>query len=395
VSANQILVANIGSTSFKFRLIEMPSERVLAVGGMDRIGSTESTFKYRLGSEPEQKGTAAFPDYSAAIAFVEKILGGFGQLAAVGFKPVMARGISGTQVLDETVLRAMEEVNTLLPAHNPPYIAAVRSFHACHPELPCVGTFETAFYDHLPAHNRRYPIPLEWEEKYGVRRYGFHGASHRYVTQRAAELRGSTGRFISCHLGGSSSIACVRDGVAINSSWGMTPQSGLPQNNRVGDIDVFALIYLARDLGLGIDAVEKVLTKESGLKGLSGLDSGDIRDIVAAANAGNENAAIALDVLAASVRKYIGSFLVEMNGADCLIFTAGIGENETPLREKICADLSFCGLELDLEANRATFHGKEAVISTPGSKIEVRVIPTNEEIIIARNAWQKLSKTQA
>ncbi|XHR27434.1 MAG: acetate/propionate family kinase [Chthoniobacteraceae bacterium] len=395
MSANQILVANIGSTSFKFRLIEMPSERVLAVGGMDRIGSAESTFKYRLGSEPELKGTAAFPDYSAAIAFVEKILGGFGQLAAVGFKPVMARGISGTQVLDETVLRAMEEVNTLLPAHNPPYIAAVRSFHACHPELPCVGTFETAFYDHLPAHNRRYPIPLEWETQYGVRRYGFHGASHRYVTQRAAELRGSVGRFISCHLGGSSSIACVRDGVAINSSWGMTPQSGLPQNNRVGDIDVFALIYLARDLGLGIDAVEKVLTKESGLKGLSGLDSGDIRDIVAAAKAGNENAAIALDVLAASVRKYIGSFLVEMNGADCLIFTAGIGENETPLREKICADLSFCGLELDLEANRATFHGKESVISTPGSKIEVRVIPTNEEIIIARNAWQKLSKTQA
>ena len=147
MSANQILVANIGSTSFKFRLIEMPDERVLAKGGMERIGSTDSTFKYQLGNEPEQKGTASFPDYSAAIAFVEKILGGFGHLAAVGFKPVMARGISGTQVLDETVLRAMEEVNTLLPAHNPPYIAAVRSFHASQPKLPCIGTFETAFYD--------------------------------------------------------------------------------------------------------------------------------------------------------------------------------------------------------------------------------------------------------
>lgn len=395
MSANQILVANIGSTSFKFRLIEMPSERVLAVGGMERIGSAESTFKYRLGSEPEVKGNAAFPDYSAAIAFVEKILGGFGQLAAVGFKPVMARGISGTQVLDETVLRAMEEVNTLLPAHNPPYIAAVRSFHACHPELPTIGTFETAFYDHLPAHNRRYPVPLEWETKYGIRRWGFHGASHRYVTQRAAELRGTTtGRLISCHLGGSASLACVRNGIAIDSSWGLTPQSGLPQNNRVGDIDVFAVIYLARDLGLGIDEVERVLTKESGLKGLAGLGSGDIRDIVAAACKGNENAQTALDVMVASVRKYIGTFLVEMDGADCLIFTAGIGENEPMLREKICANLDFCGLELDLALNQ-TVHAQEAVISTPRSKIEVRVIPTNEEIIIARNAWQKLFQTSA
>jgi acetate kinase len=395
VSANQILVANIGSTSFKFRLIEMPCEHVLAVGGVERIGSAESTFKYRLGSEPEKKGTAVFPDYSAAIAFVEKILGGFGQLAAVGFKPVMARGISGTQILDEKVLRAMEEVNTLLPAHNPPYIAAVRSFHACHPELPCVGTFETAFYDHLPAYNRRYPVPLEWETKYGIRRWGFHGASHRYVTQRAAELRGNVkGRLISCHLGGSASVCCVRDGVAINSSWGLTPQSGLPQNNRVGDIDVFAVIYLARDLGLGIDEVERVLTKESGLKGLSGLPTGDIRDVVTAADSGNENARTALDVLVGSVRKYIGAFLVEMNGADCLIFTAGIGENVAFLRERICANLDFCGLELDPEVNRSV-HAKEAVISTPRSKIEVRVIPTNEEIIIARNAWQKLFPTQA
>ena len=307
----------------------------------------------------------------------------------------MARGISGTQVLDETVLRAMEEVNTLLPAHNPPYIAAVRSFHACHPELPCIGTFETAFYDNLPMENRRYPVPLEWEAKYGIRRYGFHGASHRYVTQRCAELRGTTqGRLISCHLGGSSSIACVRNGVAIDSSWGMTPQSGLPQNNRVGDFDVFALVYLARDLGLGLDAVEKALTTQAGLKGMSGLPSGDMRDLVAAAESGNEKAAIALGVFAGAIRKYLGQFLVELNGADALIFTGGIGENDALLREKVCANLDFCGLELDALANRAA-RGAEAIISTPRSKIEVRVIPTNEEIIIARNAWQKLFPTQA
>ena len=392
---NQILVANIGSTSFKFRLIEMPSERVLAKGGMERIGSADSTFKYQLGNEPEQKGVASFPDYSAAIAFVEKILGGFSHLAAVGFKPVMARGISGTQVLDETVLRAMEEINTLLPAHNPPYIAAVRSFHACHPALPCIGTFETAFYDEVPLKNQRYPVPLEWETQYGIRRNGFHGASHRYVTQRCAELRGTKElRMISCHLGGSSSLTAVRNGIAINSSWGMTPQSGLPQNNRVGDFDVFALVYLARDLGLGIDAVEKALTTQSGLKGMSGLPSGDVRDLVAAAEAGNADASTALDIFAGSIRKYIGQFLVEMNGADVLIFTAGIGENDAPLREKVFANLDFCGLELDLEANRKV-RAVEAVISTPRSKIEVRVIPTNEEIIIARNAWQKLSQTSA
>jgi acetate kinase len=391
MTPNKILVANIGSTSFKFRLIEMPSERVLAKGGVERIGSAESPWKAQVGSEAEQKGTTALPDHGAAIALVEKLLGGFGGLAAVGFKPVMARGISGTQVLDEPVLRAMEEINTLLPAHNPPYVAAVRSFHKSHPKLPCIGTFETAFYDDVPVENTRYPVPREWETNYGIRRYGFHGASHRFVSQRCAELRGTDKlRIISCHLGGSSSIAAVRDGKAIDSSWGMTPQSGLPQNNRVGDFDVFALIYLARDLGLGIDAVERALTSHSGLKGLSGLATGDIRDLLDAAAKGNADASVALDVFVAAIRKYIGQFLVELNGADVLIFTAGIAENNPVLREKICANLEFCGLELDRDANNRT-GATEAVISTPRSKIEVRVIPTNEEIIIARNAWAKLS----
>ena len=391
MTPNKILVANIGSTSFKFRLIEMPSERVLAKGGVERIGSPGSPWKAQIGNEPEQKGTAALPDHSTAISLVEKLLGGFGDLAAVGFKPVMARGISGTQVLAEPVLRAMEEINTLLPAHNPPYVAAVRSFHKSHPHLPCIGTFETAFYDDVPVENLRYPVPREWETKYGIRRHGFHGASHRFVTQRCAELRGTDKlRLISCHLGGSSSIAAVRNGKAINSSWGMTPQSGLPQNNRVGDFDVFALIYLARDLGLGIDAVEKALTSQSGLKGLSGLASGDIRDLWDAAANNEADAKIALDVFVAAIRKYVGQFLVEMNGADALIFTAGIGENDWEIRERVCANLDFAGLAIDTELNRKT-RSSETVISTPDSRIEVRIIPTNEEIIIARNAWAKLS----
>jgi len=388
---SQILVANIGSTSFKFRLFEMPSERVLAHGGVERIGGSDCPYRVHIGDEPPVRGTGIFPNYDAAVALVEEKLGGFAGLAAVGFKPVMARGISGTQLMDERVLTAMEEINTLLPAHNPPYIAAVRSFRGIHPELPCIGTFETAFYDHVPEHNRRFPVPLEWEEKYGIRRHGFHGASHRFVTQRCAELRGTDKlRLISCHLGGSSSIAAVLNGKAINSSWGMTPQSGLPQNNRVGDFDVFALIYLARDLGLGIDAVEKALISQSGLKGMSGLASGDMRDLVDAAAKGSQNSTVALQVFTGAIRKYIGQFFVELNGADALIFTAGIGENDAHLRAQVCANMDFCGLELDPEAN-ARIRAQEAVISTPASKIEVRVIPTNEELIIARNAWAKLS----
>lgn len=394
MAPSKVLVANIGSTSFKFRLIEMPSERVLAKGGIERIGSTESPWQYQIGADDALSGVAAFPDHEAAVHFVEEALGGFSGLAAVGFKPVAARGVSGTQVMDEGVLQAMEAFNTLFPAHNPPYIAGVRVFNRLYPQVPCIGTFETAFYDHVPEANRRFPVPRAWDQDHGIRRMGFHGASHRYVTERYAEIRGTKDlRIISCHLGGSSSLAAVHNGRAIDSSWGMTAQSGLPQNNRVGDFDVFAFIYLARDLGLGIDAVESALTTCSGLKGLSGLPTGDMRDVREAAASGNEDAAIALEVFVGAIRKYIGQFLVEMNGVDAIIFTAGIGENDSALRARVCTGLDFIGLAFDNAANAKT-RATEAVISTPDSKVDVRVIPTNEEIIIARNAWQKLSTLQ-
>ena len=293
--------------------------------------------------------------------------------------------------MEEPVLAAMEALYTLFPAHNPPYVNAIRSFRKAFPELPCIGTFETAFYDDLPEHNRRYPVPRAWEAEYGIRRYGFHGASHRYISQRVSELRGNEKdlRIISCHLGGSSSICCIQNGTAIDSSWGMTPQSGLPQNNRVGDFDVFAAIYLARDLKLGVDEVERVLSKESGLKGLSNLPQGDMRDLLAAAESGNTDASVAIDVFVGAIRKYIGQFLVEMNGADVITFTAGIAENNPILREKILAAMDFAGVKLDKAANDAA-RSCEAVLSTPDSKIEVRLVPTNEELIIARNAWAKL-----
>lgn len=392
-----ILVANLGSTSFKFRLFEMPSERLVAKGKIERIGSSKGSWTIGFTGGETLGGEAAFSDHAAAVNLVEVTLrdqGAFdlSRAAAFGFKVVAARGVSGTQVLDEQVLRAMEAVNTLFPAHNPPYVAAVRTFQKLYPHVPCIGTFETAFYDTMPPENYRYPVPLVWEKEYGIRRYGFHGASHRFVTGRAAELMQQPGaRLISCHLGGSSSIACVRDGVGINSSWGMTPQSGLPQNNRVGDFDVFSFIYLARDLGLGIDAVEEALSKNAGLKGMSGLDSGDLRDLKAAMTAGNEEARIALEVFIRAIRKSIGQFLVELNGADGLIFTGGIGENNPDVRQAVCRDLDFCGLKLDEAKNNQT-KGTEAELTASGSKVRIFTIPTNEEIVIARNAWAKLKE---
>ncbi len=391
----KILVANIGSTSFKFRLFEMPGEQLLAKGGVERIGAADSPWRVEITGRAPAAGTAKFANCDEAIAHVENalrgtVLAGFHELAAVGFKPVMAKGVSGTQVMDEKVLGAMEALYTLLPAHNPPYVNAVRTFNRLYPKLPCIGTFETAFYDHLPVENTRFPVPLEWEQKLGIRRTGFHGASHRFVTERFAQIKGRADlRLISCHLGGSSSICAVRAGKAIDSSWGMTPQSGLPQSNRVGDFDVFAAFYLAKDLGLGLEQVEKQLSTNAGLKGMSGLATGDVRDVAEAAAAGNENARTALAVFSNAIRGYLGRFLVALNGADALIFTAGIGENRVELRATVCADLDFCGLKLDAQAN-ATTHATEAKISAPDSKIEVWVIPTNEEIVIARNAWAKL-----
>ncbi|TVR49742.1 MAG: acetate/propionate family kinase [Puniceicoccaceae bacterium] len=393
-ASGRILVANIGSTSFKFRLFSMPDEQVLARGGVDRIGAGASTLAFRAGkSEHTEEG--AFPDYAAAIARVEALLtehgpGGFDQLDAVGFKPVMAKGVSGTQHLDERVLGAMEALNALFPAHNPPYIAAVRTFRKLHPGLPCIGTFETAFFDHLPAEARRFPIPLDWERDHGIRREGFHGASHRYISERAAELTGRDDlRLISCHLGGSSSLAAIRGGRAVDSSWGMTPQSGLPHNNRVGDMDVFAVLHLIENVGLAPAEVRRRLAAEGGLKGMSGLPSGDIRDLLRAREEGHPDATIALAVFVSSVRGYIGRLLASLDGADLLVFTAGIAENNPALREEICRGFSYCGLKLDPAANRAAI-AAEAILSAPDSKIEVRLIPTSEEVVIARQAWRLL-----
>jgi acetate kinase len=297
----------------------------------------------------------------------------------------------------------MEVFNGIAPAHNPPYITGIRLFAKRVPATPLVGLFETAFYQWAPEAAMRYAVPAAWHEA-GVRRWGFHGASHKFIAERSAELLGRKDvaervrllyvnggaipvsdpplRVISCHLGGSSSITAIRNGVALGNSLGMSPQSGLPHNNRVGDLDAFAAPFAMRELGLSLDEAERQLCQESGLKGLSGV-SNDIRDILAQAAQGNAKAQLAVEVLVHQARHWIGAYWAQLNGADALVFTAGIGENRVELREAICANLEQLGIALDPGKNQAT-RAQEGLISAAGARVKVLVIPTNEELVVAR-----------
>jgi acetate kinase len=392
----KVLVANIGSTSLKWRLFDFSDgrEQMLHKGGIERV-----------------------TDYAAAI---EDCLGQLkqgshireeGELAAVGFKTIMARGLNGCLRIDEGVVQAMEVCNAIAPAHNPPYITGIRLFAKRIPAVPLVALFETAFYQWAPEAAMRYAVPETWHDL-GVRRWGFHGASHKFIAERSAELldredvaqrvrelyvdAGTTEvrepelRIISCHLGGSSSITGIRNGVAIGNSMGLSPQSGLPQNNRVGDLDSFALPYLARVAGLTLEEAEKLMCKESGLKALSGGHN-DIRDIQAQAEQGNARARLALEVLIHQARHWVGSYFMQLNGADAIVFTAGIGENRPKLREAICANLDQLGIILDAQKNESTL-AREGVISASGSRVKVMVIPTNEELVVAREVRRLLER---
>lgn len=392
----KILVANLGSTSLKWRLFDLSEgqERLLHKGGYERVSDYPQAIDQCLG---ELKSAGH--------------ISGESDLAAVGFKTVVAKGVSGCVRLDESVVKAMEAFNPIAPAHNPPYISGVRLFAKRMPSVPLIGLFETAFYQFAPEASVRYAVPPAWHAA-GVRRWGFHGASHKFVGERSAELLGredvarrarelySNGgttpvqgaplRVISCHLGGSSSISGILNGAAIGNSLGLSPQSGLPHNNRVGDLDSFAIPFVMRTLGLSLDEVERQLCKESGLKGLSEV-SNDVRDIQTAAAQGNAKAQLALDVFVHSARHWIGAYFAELNGADALVFTAGIGENRSELRQAICERLEALGIQLDLEAN-AQLRGKEGFIHASGSKVKIMVIPANEELVVAREAKRLLEK---
>jgi len=369
----KVLVANIGSTSFKYRLFGMPEERVLAQGKVERIG--------RPGGDCSDYDTA-ITRCTAEIVGPGRPLGDMGQLAAVGFKAVHAGPLTGARLVDEEVLRAMEEFAFFAPAHNPPYVAAMRAFQRRTPELPLVALFETAFFQCVPESATTYAVPLAWKEALGVRRYGFHGASHRAASERAQALLGRRDlRHVSCHLGGSSSLAAIRDGAAVDCSFGMSPQSGLPHNNRTGDLDVFAALFVMKKLELGPDDMAALLAEHSGLAGISGT-SGDLRDLEEAAAAGSANAQLAIDVFVDAIRHYLGAFLVRLGGLDVLSFSGGIGENSPRLRAAVCDGLAAFGIELAPERN-AEARG-ESVLSPDDAAVRILLLPADEERVVAR-----------
>jgi acetate kinase len=386
----KILVANIGSTSLKWRLFDFANsaERLLHKGGFERVTDYSQAIEDCLA---ELKKANAIADEN--------------ELSAVGFKTVIARNVTGCVRLDERVLQAMTDYNGLAPAHNPPYITGIKLFAQRMPDVPLIGLFETAFHQFAPEAAMRYAVPDAWLE-IGVRRWGFHGASHKFIAERSAELlcrpdvaerarqlyvhgiapkiSGAPLRVISCHLGGSSSVTGILNGASMGTSMGMSPQSGLPQNNRVGDLDAEAVPYAVKTFGISVEEAQRQLTRESGLKGLSGI-SNDIRDIGAAAQKGDANAKLALEAYVASARHWMGGYFLQLNGADAIVFTAGIGENRAELRAAICANLENLGVKLDAEKNQAT-RATEAVISAADSRVKIFVIPTNEELVVAREA---------
>jgi acetate kinase len=367
-----ILVANLGSTSFKFKLMDMSEDgQEIARGGYERIGQPNSAY-------------ATHADViDAILSQLEK------KPDAIGFKAVHGGPISGAVRVTDEVIAMMEQFADVAPAHNPPYIAAMKAFSQKLPGTPQVAAFETAFHQTIPAARQVYAIPHDWTEKLGIRRYGFHGASHRYIATRVPELVGKdkSRRIISCHLGGSCSVTAIESGKSVANSFGMTPQTGVFHNNRVGDFDIFSMLRLSK-LGFSLDEVLKKLSKEGGLLGISDI-SNDMRDVEKAASAGNSRAKLAIDAFVECVRAYIGQYLVVLGGCDVLAFTGGIGENAVALRKAICHNLHFAGLLLDENKNNA--HGRETKISAVESSAEIWIVPTNEELIVARQTEAVLS----
>jgi acetate kinase len=385
----KILVANLGSTSFKYRLFDMADERQLARGGVERIGSAESPSFVEVGGKKTEQRTKV-ADHAAAVrqCLAQLTDPGTGclknerEVAAIGFKAVHGGRISGVQRVTPDVLAAMEEMSLVAPAHNPPYIKAMRLLAEKLPEIPLVAAFETGFHATIDDRLRYYPVPYEWAEKLHIKRWGFHGASHRYIAQRTSQLLGRYDlRIISCHLGGSNSLCAIRGQHSVATTMGMSPQTGLPHNNRVGDFDPFALPVIMKAAGLSLHQVLDTLAEKSGLLGLSGI-SGDVRDLEEAAAQGKARAKLALDVFIAEIRRHLGGMLVELGGVDAVVFTGGIGENGVGIRAGVCAGLEELGMVLDPALN-AKAKG-EFRVSRDGSRAQIWTVPTNEELIVAR-----------
>lgn len=390
----KVLVVNCGSSSLKYQLFNMEDESVLAKGLVDRIGLDGSVLNHQPTGKPKVPLTAEIKNHTIAIKMVldaladpeHGVVSSIEEIDAIGHRVVHgAEKFSDSVLISPAVMAALAEFTELAPLHNPPNISGINACAEILPKVPQVGVFDTAFHQTMPKHAFLYGIPYEAYQKYGVRRYGFHGTSHKYVSQRAAEMMGehmSNLRIITCHLGNGASITAIKNGKSIDTSMGFTPLEGLVMGTRCGDIDPAIPPYLMRKEGMTPDEIDTYLNKKSGVLGLSGLSS-DFRDLEEAADKGNERAQLAIDVFAYTVRKYIGSYTAAMGGVDAIVFTAGLGENSPRMRDQICNGLEFLGTRVDAAKNAG--RGKEQEISADGSKVKIFVIPTNEELVIARD----------
>lgn len=390
----KILVLNCGSSSVKYKLIDSESKEVLAEGGVEKIGLPDSFLKFKRPDGSKETIVVDMPTHTEAVKNVLKVLTdpkegvikSFDEIGAVGHRVVHGMEKFNKSVLiTPEVIEQVKECYPVAPLHNPANITGIEAVTAILPDVPQVGVFDTAFHQTMPAKAYMYALPYEAYEKYGVRRYGFHGTSHRYVSRRACEFLGldyDKQRIITCHIGNGASIAAIKDGVCVDTSMGLTPTEGLVMGTRSGDVDPGALVYLMEREGLDADGLMKLINKESGMAGFTEISS-DMRDIEDAISQGNERARLGMDMYEYRIVKYIGAYTAVLGGVDVIVFTAGVGENGPEMREEIMDQLSFLGITVDKEANKV--RGKEALISGKDSKVKVVVIPTDEELMIAQD----------
>ena len=390
----KILVLNCGSSSVKYKLIESDSKEVLAEGGVEKIGLPDSFLKFKRPDGSKETIVVNMPDAKEAVRQVlnvltdpkEGVIKSFDEIQAVGHRVVHGMEKFNKSVLiTPEVIEQVKECYPVAPLHNPANITGIEAVSEILPDAPQVAVFDTAFHQTMPAKAFMYALPYEDYEKYGVRRYGFHGTSHRYVSARACEFLGvpyDKQRIITCHIGNGASITAIKDGISIDTSMGLTPTEGLMMGTRCGDVDPGALVYLMQRLNLDADGLMKLINKQSGVAGVSEISS-DMRDIEAAVERGEEKAILALDMYEYRILKYIGAYTAVLGGVDIIVFTGGVGENQAGTREKICKQLAYMGVTFDAEANKT--RGEEIVISGKDSKVKVVVIPTDEEMMIARD----------
>ncbi|WP_093728263.1 acetate kinase [Terribacillus halophilus] len=388
---SNILAINAGSSSLKFQLIRMPEEEVKAVGLVERIGLKDSIFTIKFNGEKDETTKDIENHEEAVKMLLEKltstgVISSLEEIDGVGHRVVHGgEKFSDSVLITDQVLEEIAEVSELAPLHNPANLTGIRAFKEILPNIPSVAVFDTAFHQTMPPESYLYSLPYEYYEKYGIRKYGFHGTSHKYVSQRAAELLDRPVeqlRLISCHLGNGASIAAIEGGKSVDTSMGFTPLAGVTMGTRSGNIDPALIPFIMRKTGKTADEVLHVLNKESGMLALSGFSS-DLRDIQDKADAGDDRAELALDVFAERIHKYLGSYAARMSGVDAIIFTAGVGENSIAVRERVLKGLEFMGVYYDPSLNNV--RGKEQFLTYPHSPVKVIVIPTNEEVMIARD----------